>query len=233
MSNLGAMGLQVNPEVVVGSEQEDPGADLRVGLGGRAGVRLSDHLGPSFGGAICHRGAARQSGAMCPVSPADGGKSPWRYGLRGSSHTAGGDRHGGVDASDGAFVNHGADNETWALAKPLLLTVLLPLLVGAAIRHYAGNWQPRSSRRSRCSPGSPLLTILLGLVLYVPADARHRGELGPALHDPVHGRDGSDDVSIRLWPDTVQRSVMALGMGTRNIAAVLAGCLPFRTRTRA
>jgi BASS family bile acid:Na+ symporter len=27
---------------------------------------------------------------------------------------------------------------TWALAKPLLLTILLPLVLGAAIRHYAG-----------------------------------------------------------------------------------------------
>ena len=26
---------------------------------------------------------------------------------------------------------------TWALAKPLLLTILLPLMIGAAIRHYA------------------------------------------------------------------------------------------------
>ena len=44
---------------------------------------------------------------------------------------------------------------TWALAKPLLLTILLPLLIGAAIRHYADHGRPRSSRRSSCSPCSP------------------------------------------------------------------------------
>src|SRR5271166_1268446 len=30
----------------------------------------------------------------------------------------------------------GAAISTWSLAKPLLLTILLPLLIGAAIRHY-------------------------------------------------------------------------------------------------
>ncbi|MCK7517090.1 MAG: hypothetical protein MZV64_04910 [Ignavibacteriales bacterium] len=61
VSNLAAMGLQVRmPEVARGAaEQEVPGADLRVGLGGGAGVRLSDHPGPSAGGAIRRRGAPR------------------------------------------------------------------------------------------------------------------------------------------------------------------------------
>ena len=58
------------------AEQEIPGADLRLGLGGRACVRLSDHQGPSSGGAICNRGAPRQSGAMRAVPPADGGEKP-------------------------------------------------------------------------------------------------------------------------------------------------------------
>ena len=87
------------------AEQEIPGADLRVGLGAGAGVRLSDHPGPSSGGAIRHRGAPRQSGAMRALPPADGGKSPRRHGLRGSPHTAGGGRHGGVDAIDGTPID--------------------------------------------------------------------------------------------------------------------------------
>ena len=49
----------------------------------------------------------------------------------------------------------GVTISTWALAKPLLLTILLPLMIGAAIRHYADTGQPRSSRRSRGWPCSP------------------------------------------------------------------------------
>ena len=81
------------------AEQEVPGADLRVGLGGGAGARLSDHPGTSAGGALRRRGAPRQPGALRAVPPADGGKGPRRHGLRGRPHPAGGDRHGRVDAA--------------------------------------------------------------------------------------------------------------------------------------
>ncbi len=72
VSNLGAMGLQVKmPEVIVAlRNKKNPGADLRVGLGAGAGVRLSDHQGPSSGGAI------RQSWCSSPV---------WRHAPRSSS----------------------------------------------------------------------------------------------------------------------------------------------------
>ena len=35
------------------------------------------------------------------------------------------------------FLIKGLTISTWALAKPLLLTILLPLMIGAAIRYYA------------------------------------------------------------------------------------------------
>ena len=93
------------------AEQEIPGADLRLGLGAGAGGRLSDHPGPSFGGALCHRGAPRQPGALRAVPSTDGGKSPRRHGLRRSPHTAGGGRDGSVDALDGPAVDQGRDDQ--------------------------------------------------------------------------------------------------------------------------
>ncbi len=42
-----------------------------------------------------------------------------------------------------------------ALAKPLFLTILLPLVIGAATGTTRGLWQPRSFRRSGGLPCSP------------------------------------------------------------------------------
>ena len=113
VSNLAAMGLQVRmPEVDGGApEQDRDGADLRVGLGARAGGRLSDHHGSSSGGALRGRGVPLQPGALRAVPPADGGKSPRRHGLRGSLRAAGDGRHGGVDALDGTPVDQGGDDQ--------------------------------------------------------------------------------------------------------------------------
>ena len=92
---------------------------------------------------------------------------------------------------------------TWALAKPLLLTILLPLMIGAAIRHYA------DTAATRIFPAvkgiallSTLLTIVWCLVLYGRGMLNTAGELCPPLNDPVHGRDGPDHVSLRLRPET-------------------------------
>ena len=92
---------------------------------------------------------------------------------------------------------------TWALAKPLLLTILLPLLVGAAIRHYAD------------TGATKLFPAVKGLALTLhfaddrvvpgdlrPGDAQHGGRICPPFHDPVHGRDGPDHVSLRLRHET-------------------------------
>ena len=113
VSNLAAMGLQVDGARCCRgvAEQEIPGVDLRLGLGGRACVWLSDYQSHSSGGAIRDRGAPLQSGAVRTVPPADGGKSPRRHELCGSPHTAGGGRHGGVDAVDGAAADSGADDQ--------------------------------------------------------------------------------------------------------------------------
>jgi len=115
---------------------------------------------------------------------------------------------------------------TWALAKPLLLTILLPLLTGAALRHYA------DSAATRISPAvkglallSTLTTIIWCLVLYGKGMLNTAGEL--ALLSMTVFMVGMALIIYRFGfgMKQAQRSVMALGMGTRNVAAVLAAAL--------
>jgi BASS family bile acid:Na+ symporter len=115
---------------------------------------------------------------------------------------------------------------TWALAKPLLLTILLPLLIGAAIRHYADAGATRIFPAVKgLAQLSTLLTIVWCLVIYGRGMLNTAGELallamtlfmvGMALITYLFGFGLKQN----------QRSVMALGMGTRNVAAVLAAAL--------
>ena len=115
---------------------------------------------------------------------------------------------------------------TWSLAKPLLLTILLPLIVGAAIRHYADRGASRIFPAvKRLAMISTLLTIIWCLVLYGEGMVNTAGEL--ALLSMTIFMVGMAVITYRFGFGLKQnqRSVMALGMGTRNVAAILAAAL--------
>ncbi len=114
----------------------------------------------------------------------------------------------------------------WALAKPLLLTVLLPLMIGAAIRHYAAAGATRIfPAAKKIAQLSTLATIVWCLVLYGKAMLDTAGSL--ALLSMTLFMVGMALITYRFGFGLKQnqRSVMALGMGTRNIAAVLAAAM--------
>jgi BASS family bile acid:Na+ symporter len=124
------------------------------------------------------------------------------------------------------FLITGLTISTWALAKPLLLTILLPLVIGAAIRHYA------DAGATKVFPAvkglallSTLLTILWCLVIYGQGMLDTAGQF--ALLSMTLFMVGMGLVTYRFGfgMKQNQRSVMALGMGTRNVAAVLAAAL--------
>jgi bile acid:Na+ symporter, BASS family len=124
------------------------------------------------------------------------------------------------------FLIKGLTISTWALAKPLLLTILLPLLIGAAIRHYA------DSAATKIFPAvkglallSTLLTIVWCLVIYGRGMLNTAGEF--ALLSMTLFMVGMGLITYRFGfgMKQNQRSVMALGMGTRNVAAVLAAAI--------
>ena len=115
---------------------------------------------------------------------------------------------------------------TWALAKPLLLTILLPLMIGAAIRYYAGTAATRIFPAVKLiAMLSTLMTIVWCLVLYGSAMFDTAGEL--ALLSMTLFMVGMALITYRFGfgLKQAQRSVMALGIGTRNVAAVLAAAL--------
>jgi BASS family bile acid:Na+ symporter len=115
---------------------------------------------------------------------------------------------------------------TWALAKPLLLTILLPLVVGATIRHYAGTGATRIFPAVKgLALLSTLLTIVWCLVIYGRGMLNTAGSF--ALLSMTLFMVGMGLITYRLGfgMKQNQRSVMALGMGTRNVAAVLAAAL--------
>ncbi len=115
---------------------------------------------------------------------------------------------------------------TWALAKPLLLTILLPLVIGAVIRHYAGNGATKIFPAVKgFALLSTLLTILWCLLIYGRGMLNTAGQF--ALLSMTLFMVGMGLITYRFGFGLKQnqRSVMALGMGTRNVAAVLAAAL--------
>ncbi len=120
----------------------------------------------------------------------------------------------------------GVTISTASLAKPLLLTILLPLVIGAVIRHYA------DAPATRIFPAvkglamlSTLLTIAWCLVIYGRGMLDTAGELAfLSLNIFMIGM-GLITYFLGFGMKQNQRSVMSLGMGTRNIAAVLAAAL--------
>jgi BASS family bile acid:Na+ symporter len=112
---------------------------------------------------------------------------------------------------------------TAALAKPLLLTILLPLVIGAAIRHYA------DAAANRIFPAvkglaflSTLVTIVWCLTLYGRGMINTAGEL--ALLAMTLFMVGMTLITYRFsfGLRQNQRSVMAMGMGAQNGAAIFA-----------
>ena len=126
----------------------------------------------------------------------------------------------------GPLLIKGVTISASSLAKPLLLTILLPLIIGAAIRHYADKGATKIFPAVKVlALLSSLLTIVWCLVLYGRGMLNTAGEF--ALLSMTLFMVGMGLITYRLGfgMKQNQRSVMALGMGTRNIAAVLAAAM--------
>ena len=113
-----------------------------------------------------------------------------------------------------------------ALAKPLVITVLIPLLVGAVIKTKAEKVADRIFKPFKLLAGlSTALTIGLCFLLYSRPMLNTAGSfalLSMTIFMFVLGL-----ITYLVGPGLKQteRSIMSLGMGTRNIAAVFAGVL--------
>jgi BASS family bile acid:Na+ symporter len=126
----------------------------------------------------------------------------------------------------GPLFIKGLTIDTWALAKPLLLTVLLPLVIGAAIRYFAATVAARVFPSVKgFAQLTTLATIVWCILIYGRGMLNTAGSY--ALGAMTLFMVGMGFITYRFGFGMKQRerSVMALGMGTRNIAAVLAAAL--------
>ena len=113
--------------------------------------------------------------------------------------------------------------DTWSLAKPLLMMVLLPLLIGGAIRVFALNAANRLFPVVKKIGGiSLLITLVLTLVLYGRDMLGAVGSFAPGAQALFFVAITAISYKIGFGLEQQQRSAMALGMCTRNICAVFA-----------
>jgi BASS family bile acid:Na+ symporter len=113
-----------------------------------------------------------------------------------------------------------------ALAKPLVLTVLIPLLIGACIKTFAASTADRIFKPVKVLAGlTTLLTTLLCILLYGKRMLDTAGSFALLSMTVFMVVMGLITYRFSFGLDRSQRTVMSLGMGTRNIAAVFAGVL--------
>jgi len=124
------------------------------------------------------------------------------------------------------FLVKGIELSIMSLLKPLFITVLLPVLIGASIKTFASNLADKIFNPVKKLAGlSTLLTVIFCMLLY---------------YKPMWATAGSMAMlSLTIFMVVMalvafyggfglnrgERIVMSLGMGTRNIAAVLIGVL--------
>ena len=114
--------------------------------------------------------------------------------------------------------------DAWSLAKPLLVMVLLPLLIGGAIRVFAPNAAEKLFPVVKKIGGIFLLICLvLTLVLYGRDMLGAVGSFAPGAQVLFFVAITAISYKIGFGLEQQQRSAMALGMCTRNICAVFAG----------
>ena len=121
---------------------------------------------------------------------------------------------------------HGLTLSALSLAKPLVLTVLIPLLAGAALRTYAAPWAAKLFKPVKALAGlSTALTVLFCILLYSRRMLDTAGSFALASMTLFMLVMGLITYRFGFGLKQSERSVMCLGMGSRNIAAVLAGVL--------
>jgi len=114
--------------------------------------------------------------------------------------------------------------DSWSLAKPLIVMVLLPLLIGGAIRAFAPNVaQNMLPVAQKIGMVFLLIALVLTLVLYGDEMLSTVGSFAPGAQVLFFVAITAISYTIGFGLKQEQRSVMALGMCTRNIAAVFAG----------
>ena len=120
----------------------------------------------------------------------------------------------------------GLSVDSWSLAKPLLLMVLLPMLIGGAIRVFANNAAEKLLPVfKKIGTVFLVLALVFTLVLYGHDMLGAVGSFAPGAQVLFLVAITVISYNIHFGLEQQQRSSMAIGMCTRNIAAVFAAYL--------
>jgi bile acid:Na+ symporter, BASS family len=118
----------------------------------------------------------------------------------------------------------GVSVSSWALAKPLIISVLIPLIVGTVIRTYASKVADKIFKPVKLIAGlSTLLTILICIVVFGQRILNTAGSYALLSMTVFMLVLGFLSYRFGFGLKQSERSVMGLGMGTRNITAALLG----------
>jgi BASS family bile acid:Na+ symporter len=124
------------------------------------------------------------------------------------------------------FMISGLTIDAMALAKPLIITVLIPLLIGAIIKTYAEKAAIKMFKPVKLlALLSTLLTVVFCFILYTEQMIETAGSFALLSMTLFMVGLGILTYKFGFGMGQAERSVMSLGMGTRNIAAVFAGVL--------
>jgi len=124
------------------------------------------------------------------------------------------------------FLIKGIEIDALALAKPLVITMLIPLIIGAIIKTYAVKVADKIFLPVKKLAGlSTLITIILCLLLYWELMLNTAGSYALLSMTIFMVVIAMLTYFLGFGLKQNERSVMSLGIGTRNIAAVLIGVL--------
>jgi BASS family bile acid:Na+ symporter len=120
----------------------------------------------------------------------------------------------------------GIDISVMALLKPIAMSVLFPLLVGAVIKTYTSKVADKIFNPVKKLAGlSTLLTIILCFLLYYKTMWATAGSMAMLSLTIFMVAMGLISYYSGFGFNRSEKIVLSLGMGTRNIAAVLIGVL--------
>jgi BASS family bile acid:Na+ symporter len=120
----------------------------------------------------------------------------------------------------------GISIDAMALAKPLVFTMLIPLLIGAIVKTYAEKVADKIFKPIKKLAGlSTLITIILCFLLYWELMISTAGSFALLSMTIFMVVIALITYFLGFGLKQNERSVMSLGIGTRNIAAVLIGVL--------
>ena len=124
------------------------------------------------------------------------------------------------------YMITGISISAMALAKPLIITILIPLQIGAILKTYAEQLADKLFGPVKKLAGlSTLLTVIFCLIIYTDEMIETAGSFALLSMTIFMVVLGALAYQFGFGLQQSERSVMSLGLGTRNIAAVFAAVL--------